>query len=184
MIMKKIVLSLLAITVMAVAVNAQTDKSDWMVGGNMTINTTKGNSEFTFQPSAGYFFAHNFVAGAQFTLSFAKQEDTKYSTFSVGPFARYYFNIKDSQFKPFVHADFNFGSTAVKDYLGKTSTTVTSFFIGAGGAYFINNNVALEALAGYNRSKIETYDPTNGFLFRIGFQVHLLGGEVARVRGK
>jgi len=183
--MKKIIMSLMAVTVMYTAINAQTEKSDWMVGGNMTINTTRGNSEFTFQPSAGYFFANNFVAGAQLTLSFAKQEDTKYSTFSVGPFARYYINIKDSDFKPFFHADFNVGSTGVKvPSFDKTTTTTTSFFIGAGGAYFINRNVALEALAGYNRIKIETYDPTNGFLFRIGFQVHLLGGEVARVRGK
>ncbi|MEO5684797.1 MAG: outer membrane beta-barrel protein [Chitinophagaceae bacterium] len=183
--MKKIVMSLLAVTVMATVVNAQTDKGDWMIGGNMRINTTKGNSEFALMPSAGYFFARNFVAGAQITLSFAKQEDTKYSSFSAGPFARYYFNIKDSDFKPFLHADFNVGSTGVKvASFDKTTTTTTSFFIGAGGAYFINSNVALEALAGYNRTKIETYDPTNGFLFRIGFQVHLLGGEVARVRGK
>jgi len=178
--MKKIVLSLLTITVMAVAVNAQTEKSDWMVGGNMTINTTSGNSNFTFQPNGGYFFANNFVAGGQVKLSFSKSEDIKTTEFSVGPFARYYFNLKDSDFKPFLHADFNFGTIKIAD----NSTTVTSFVIGAGGAYFINQNVALEALAGYNRSKIETHDPTNGFIFRIGFQVHLLGGEVARVRGK
>ncbi|MEO6315313.1 MAG: outer membrane beta-barrel protein [Chitinophagaceae bacterium] len=183
--MKKILSTILASMLLLNLLHAQTDKGDWMVGGNMTINTTKGNSEFTLQPSAGYFFANNFVAGAQFTMSFSKQEDTKYSTLSVGPFARYYINIKDSQFKPFFHADFNVGSTAVKiPPFDKTSTTTTSFFIGGGGAYFINSNVALEALAGYNRIKIETYDPSNGFLFRIGFQVHLLGGEVARVRGK
>ena len=182
--MKNYLLTLLAITAMVTVSNAQTEKTDWLVGGNMTINTTEGNSQFTLQPSAGYFFARNFAAGGQVTLSFAKQEDTKYSSFSIGPFARYYFDIRNSPFKPFLHADLNFGSTAVKDNFGKTSTTTTSFFIGAGGAYFINSNVALEALAGYNRTKIETYDPTNGFLFRIGFQVHLLGAEVARVRGK
>jgi len=183
--MKKIVLNLFTLLLLASVANAQTDKGDWMVGGNMTINTTKGNSEFAFQPSAGYFFANNFVAGGQFILNFSKQEDTKYSTLAAGPFARYYFNISNSAFKPFLHADFSVGSTSVQIAgLDKTSTTTTSFFIGAGGAYFINSNVALEALAGYNRIKIETYDPSNGFIFRIGFQVHLLGGEVARVRGK
>ena len=182
--MKKIVLSLLAITVMAAVVNAQTDKSDWMVGGNMTINTTKGNSEFTLLPAAGYFFANNFVAGAKFNVGFSKKDETKYTSLGIGPFARYYFNIKDSEFKPFVEADWSISNETSK-YLGvKDSYTVTNFFIGGGLAYFINSNVALEALAGYNRSKIETLDPTNGFAFRIGFQVHLLGHEVARVRGK
>lgn len=183
--MKKIVLSVLTVVVMTAVANAQTDKEDWMVGGNMIVNTTSGNSQFAFTPSAGYFFANNFVAGGQVTLDFTKKEETKYSTFSIGPFARYYINIKDSRFKPFFHADFNVGSTGVKEPgLDKISTTTTSFFIGAGGAYFVNNNVVLEALAGYNRTKIETYDPTSGFIFRLGFQVHLLGHEVARVRGR
>ncbi len=183
--MRKILMSLLAVVIISNFVHAQTDKGDWMVGGNMIINTTSGNSQFTLMPSAGYFFANNFVAGGQFTVSFAKQEETKYTTFSVGPFARYYFNINGSDFKPFLHADFNVGSTSVKEPLfDKTSTTTTNFFIGAGGAYFINSNVALEAVAGYNRTKIETYDPTSGFIFRLGFQVHLLGGEVHKVTGK
>ncbi|HTL06916.1 MAG TPA: outer membrane beta-barrel protein, partial [Chitinophagaceae bacterium] len=150
--MKKIVCSFLALFLLASFAKAQTEKGDWLVGGSMTINTTKGNSEFTFQPSGGYFFANNFAAGAQLQLSFSKQEDTKYSAFSAGPFARYYINIKESALKPFFHADFNIGSTGVKvPGFDKTSTTTTSFFIGAGAAYFINNNVALEALAGYNR---------------------------------
>ena len=183
--MRKILCSFLAFVLFATVAIAQTDKGDWLVGGSMTINTTKGNSEFTFLPSGGYFFANNFAAGAQVQLSFSKQEDTKYSAFSVGPFARYYINLKESALKPFFHADFNVGSTGVKvPGFDKTTTTTTSFFIGAGAAYFINSNVALEALAGYNRIKIETYDPSNGFRFRIGFQVHLLHGEVSRVTGK
>jgi len=182
--MKKIVLSLLAVVVMSTLVNAQTDKGDWMVGGNMTINTTKGNSEFSLLPSAGYFFANNFVAGAKFNVGFATEDEKKTTSLGVGPFARYYINIKDSQFKPFFEADWSISNESSKFQGVKDSYTVTNFFLGGGVAYFINSNVALEALAGYNRSKVETLDPTNGFAFRIGFQVHLLGHEVARVRGR
>ena len=181
--MKKIALGVTALLDVVSIANAQTDKGDWMVGGNMTINTTSGNSEFSLTPSAGYFFAKNFAAGALVTLKFQNIEGTKYSTVEVGPFARYYFDLKNSNFKPFLHADFNFGNSTVKNDFGKVNSTVTSFFIGAGGAFFINPNVALEAVAGYNRSKIENLPPDNGFLFRIGFQVHLLGHEVARLKG-
>jgi Outer membrane protein beta-barrel domain len=181
--MKKIMPGLIALIAIATTVNAQTEKGDWMVGGDMSINTTKGNSEFALQPMAGYFFAKSFVAGSEFNLTFRKEETTKTSIFGVGPFARYYFDLKSSDFKPFLHADFNFSSETDKDELNKNSTTITSFFIGAGGAYFINSNVAIEAVAGYNRSKVENLSPDGGFRFHLGFQVHLLGNEVSRLKG-
>jgi opacity protein-like surface antigen len=182
--MKKTALVFLAAMVVFSAVKAQTDKGDWMVGGNMTINTTKGNSQFSLLPGAGYFFARNFAAGANFTLSFEKFDQTKTTTLGVGPFARYYFSLANPDLKPFLHADFSLLTETSKYPTYKNSNTATSFFVGGGLAYFINPNVALEAVAGYNRTKVETLDPTNGFLFRIGFQVHLLSGEVERVRGK
>jgi Outer membrane protein beta-barrel domain len=183
-IMRKIVFSLIIVIAMVIKVNAQTNKGDWMVGGNMTINTTSGNSQFILQPSAGYFFAKNFVAGSELLLSFQKIEQTKLLSIGVGPFGRYYFDLKNSNFKPFIHTSLNFATTTVKsDFDPKNSFTSTSFFIGGGGAYFINSNVALEAMAGFNRSKVETSDAANGFLFRVGFQVHLLGHEVSSRSG-
>jgi Outer membrane protein beta-barrel domain len=180
--MKRIGLNLVAAMLIVSVANAQTDKGDWMVGGNMTINTTSNNSQFTLQPSGGYFFAKNFAAGSELTLSFGKFGDEKTSKVGVGPFARYYFELKSSDFKPLIHADFTFANLVTKSLGLKTSNTVTSFFIGAGGAYFINSNVALEAVAGFNRSKVENESPEGGFLFRIGFQVHLLGHEVSRLK--
>lgn len=180
--MKRIILNLAFIMMIVSVTNAQTDKEDWLVGGNMTINTTSNNSQFTLQPSAGYFFAKNFAAGSELTLSFGKFGDTKTSIIGAGPFARYYFDLRNSDFKPLIHADFTFANEVTKYQGLKTSNTVTSFFIGAGGAYFINSNVALEAVAGFNRSKVENESPEGGFLFRIGFQVHLLGNEVSRLK--
>ena len=181
--MKKIIMGLLTLTVMTIAANAQTEKGDWMVGGNLTISTATGSSQFTLQPMGGYFFANNFVAGLNVTFNFQKQGDVKTNEIAAGPFARYYFNIKNSSFKPFFHAEYNLGNLETTVPGSKSSNTMGHFFLGAGGAYFINSNVALEAVGGYNHTKVQGVPAENGFLFRIGFQVHLLGGEVARVRG-
>jgi Outer membrane protein beta-barrel domain len=182
--MKKILLSIVAVTVMATVVNAQTEKGDWMVGGNIVISTPTGNSQFAIQPSAGYFVANNFVVGADVSLNFAKVGDVKTSAITAGPFARYYINIKNSAFKPFFHAEYNLGNVVTTIPTSKTTNTTGKFFLGAGGAFFINSNVALEAVAGYEHTKVQGTPVENGFLFRLGFQVHLLGSEVERVRGR
>ncbi len=161
---------------------AQTDKGDWMVGGNMIINTTQGNKQFVFQPSGGYFFAKNFVAGAMLTFSVVQPDQVQTTTFGLGPYARYYFDLKNATFKPFLESDLSFGTQTRDENGSRSNTTINSFFLGAGGAFFINSNVALEAVAGMNRSKVQSKSPETGFLFRFGFQVHLLNSEVARLK--
>jgi outer membrane protein W len=182
--MDKRILFLSTMVVFGLAASAQTEKGDWMVGGNFTIRTNKNNSLVAILPSAGYFFANNFVAGASFNLSFEKTGDAKTNTQSVGPFARYYFNLKSSDFKPFLHAEWNIGNVNTTLPLTKTSNTSSNFLLGAGGAFFINSNVALEGVAGFAHSKVQGQSPENGFAFRVGFQVHLLGSEVERVRAR
>ena len=180
--MEKIVLSFLLLTALVGGVNAQTEKGDWMVGGDLIIKTPKDNSQYAIQPSAGYFFAHNLVAGAIFNLDFEKTGDQKTNTQSIGPFARWYFSLKTPDFKPFLHAEWVIGNKVTTSPSSpKISNTTGNFLLGAGGAFFINSNVALEAVTGFTHSKVQGQDPENGFLFRIGFQVHLLGSEVERV---
>lgn len=178
--MKKVFISSALLLLMVISFNAsaQTDKGDWMVGGQLAFNTTSGNNSFTLAPSAGYFFAKNFAAGSELILSFSKFGDEKRSVFGIGPFARYYFELKEPQFKPLVHASFTIASETSKQPSSKTTNTARSFFIGAGGAYFINDNVAIEGVLGYNNTKVESSGAEGGFLFRIGFQIHLLGHEV------
>ncbi|MBI2730520.1 MAG: porin family protein [Sphingobacteriales bacterium] len=180
--MKKIslALSLIVFTLLSTSVSAQTDQGDWMVGGQLSFNTTSGNSSFTLAPNAGYFFGKNFAAGSEVTLAFSKFGDAKSSAIGVGPFARYYFELKEPNFKPLVHASFGVASVTNKFLGEKTTNTARNFFIGAGGAYFINSNVALEGVMGYNNSKVESSPSEGGFLFRIGFQIHLLGHEVKK----
>jgi outer membrane protein W len=170
---------------MGLLLKAQTNQGDWMVGGNLNINTAKNNSTFAFNPNAGYFFADNFVAGAQLGFEATSFGDVRITGFSVGPFARYYFNIKDDKLKPFVNGSVGFITEKTKTKVNNntdevTTNTATSAFLGLGAAYFINSNVALEGVAGYVYNKFENRPATNGFGLRIGFQIHLLGSEVKR----
>lgn len=164
---------------MSVYVNAQTDKGDWLVGGGLLLNTTKGNSQFTFMPNVGHFFAKGFAAGAEMTISSSKFGIQRETTLGIGPFARYYFELKEPVFKPYLHAGFDVLSIRQK-VEGQEAETETgrTFLFGAGGAYFINDNVAIDGLIGYNHTKVENASGQGGLLFRIGFQVHLLGSEV------
>ena len=172
--MKKVLLSLL-LSMTVAFVFAQTNKTDWMIGGNIRVNTAKSNNEVTIQPMAGYFFADNFAAGSEFKLSYSKFGAEKSRSIGVGPFARYYFNLKNSSFKPLVHSTVTFESVNTNENGTESTNTVTSIYILGGAAYFINENVAVEALMGYNRSKYENQDSEGGFVFRLGFQVHLTG---------
>lgn len=166
---------LIAVTSSAV-VEAQTDKGDWMVGGSLLLNTTEGNKTFTLTPNVGHFFARGFVAGAEMTISTSRLGEVRTTTLGVGPYVRYYFELKEPSFKPLVHAGFDVLSVRTKPP-GETETA-RSFLFGLGGAYFINDNVAIDGLLGYNHTKVENESGEGGLLFRIGFQVHLLRREV------
>jgi hypothetical protein len=161
--MKNFLTSLFAIVTIILSAHAQTEKGDWMIGGSLTISTATNNSQFALEPSAGYFFAYNFVAGASFSLDFGKTGNQKTTSESVGPFARYYFNLKSPTFKPFLHAEYNIGNIVTKFPDSKSSNTVGNFLLGAGGALFINNNVALEAVAGFNHTKVQGLNAENVF---------------------
>jgi outer membrane protein with beta-barrel domain len=180
--MKRLLTAILMLAT-TIAARAQTNSGDWMIGGNVRINTTESNNEFTLQPMAGYFFAKGFAAGAEFKISFSKFGAEKTTAFGIGPFARYYFNLNNSSFKPLLHSSFTVETQTTKENGIKNRNTVTSLFIAGGAAYFINENVAVEAVAGYNRSKYENVDSEGGFAFRLGFQVHLLGREVRTIKG-
>jgi hypothetical protein len=176
--MKKILSCLLSTLLVAAFVNAQTDKGDWMVGGSLSFNTTEGATSFTFNPNVGHFFGRNFAAGAEMVISTAKLGELRSTSLGIGPFARYYFELKEPVFKPYVHGGFSVASVRTKLFGDSETETATGFILGLGGAYFINRNVAIDGLAGYNYTKVENSDGNGGFIFRIGFQVHLLGSEV------
>jgi hypothetical protein len=182
--MKKNVFTLLAILVTAGSVSAQTEEGSWMVGGNFNLNTSSNNSAFGFSPSAGYFFANNFAAGAMFNFDYEKMSDIKNTGFGVGPFARYYFGSNDA--RPFLHGQWSYLSSKNETPLASSTRNGGNFLIGGGVAGFINRNVAIEGLAGYSHTKYRHASDggTGGFALKVGFQVYLSGSQMSRVTGQ
>ena len=180
--MKKTMLSVI-ICCVAYAVQGQTEKDDWLIGGTLQFNTSKANSVFQFSPQVGYFIINNFAIGGRFVVDHNKLGDDRTTAIGAGPFARYYF-LK-AKFRPFVAADMDFSS--VKRKTGSTpSSTETAFnyFIGGGGAFFISDNVALETIMGYRYTKVENKESAGGFNFRIGFQVYINRYQADEVKSR
>jgi len=182
--MKKILFSLVIFTGIT-ATYAQTQKNDWMIGGNFRLNTSDNNTQIAFTPNAGLFVIDNLAVGGNLSLSYSKSGNNKFTSFGIGPFVRYYFTTETQIVRPILHGSFNYLSTKNKIGNNASSTnTGTNFFIGGGAAMFISNNVSIDALMGYDRTKYSDFDGSGGFAFNIGFQVYLLKNQVDKLKGK
>lgn len=178
--MKKHVLSALVLLSVAVAASAQTEQGNFLVGGNLELNTGKNSTLVTVNPSAGYFFIENFAAGANVGFTTSKVGDIKSTAVSVGPFARYYFGTMNV--RPFAHADLGFTSAKTKLAAQNSRTeTGSNYFLGGGLAAFINRNVAIEGLVGYRHTALKDEEGSGGFNLRVGFQVYLSKRQVERL---
>lgn len=169
--MKKILLALVMVMCSAALVQAQTEKEDWMVGGNFALNTTK-NTTIGLNPSAGYFILNNLAIGGSFNFSYVKVSTEKATAYGAGPFARYYFG--KGNLKPFVASEFLF-NTSKTETEGEPSSTYNghNFFLGGGLAAFVNEHVAIETLLGYSNTKYSKTESSGGLAIRIGFQIYL-----------
>ena len=175
-------LYLISFLVSSIALNAQTDKGDWMVGGNLAFNTAKKNTSIQFTPQAGFFFAKNFVLGGQLAVAYNEQGSTNITDFGIGPYVRYYFG--ETKARPFFAGDMNFLSSHVKTPLGTSNTTAFEYFLGAGASFFINENVAVDGILGYRHAQYKNEEGSGGLNLRIGFQVFLSRRQVSRLTGK
>lgn len=180
--MKKFLLSLLALSAFTVA-NAQTDKNDWMVGGNFRLNTSDNNTEIALTPDAGLFVIKNLAIGGNLALAYAKSGDAKSTTFGIGPYVRYYFT--NANVRPILHGSLNFTSQKVKiTGLPSTTNNGSSYFLGGGAAIFISDQVSIDGVMGYAHSKFKGFEGGGGFALNIGFQVYLLQRQMDKIRGK
>ena len=139
--MKKLVLSLIAVTALAFSTQAQTEKGNYIIGGNVELNSgkndgaPKSNINFSIVPSVGYFVTDNLAIGTgvgyQFNKYYSIQpantfSSTKQQAFVVSPFARYYKGINE-QFKFFgqLSVPMSFGNTKVGDVDGNNYVKVS-----------------------------------------------------------
>lgn len=171
---------------------AQFKKGTIMAGGGITgaFNTYKQRSgattttdytdnSITFAPQVGYFILDNLAVGAGLGIS---TETTKYktssdkfknNTLSAGPFVRYYYRHF------FAHGQFQFGKNTDQDVgvNGPVETTHTSSWkLGVGYAWLLNEHIAVEPLLGYGSTidKESSYtDSAPRLSFQVAFQVYL-----------
>lgn len=142
--MKKTIFALFVTLLLAVTTHAQLmDKGTLMAGGSLELTTKNSDNVFILNPMLGYAFTDNTMLGASVSYS----SITKLSSFSIGPFARYYFN-----FGLFGHTGVNFSHVESAERKNDFD-----FVFGAGYAAFLNDNVALEPLFTVNVLDGETY---------------------------
>ncbi len=177
--MKKIIGFLLVLAISG-SVKAQTAKGDWMVGGYFRINTSDNNTQIGLTPSVGVFLIDNLAVGGNLLLDFTKTGDNKVTNFGIGPFARYYFT--NANVKPIIHGNLNFISQKLKAGSISNTNSGMNYFLGGGAAIFINDQVSIDLLAGYDHSRFDG-EGSGGFAFNVGFQVYLHKSQVDKVRG-
>jgi len=131
--MKKTIFALLVMLGMATGLHAQLiDEGTIMAGGSLEFTTENEDNVFILNPMLGYSFVDKTMLGASVSYS----SISKLNAFSIGPFARYYFN-----FGLFAHAGLNFEHMEQAE-----NENDLDFLLGLGYAAFLNDNVALEPL--------------------------------------
>lgn len=179
--MKKILLSL-AFTIIVAATYAQTDKGDWMLGGNFQLNTSDNNTQIALTPNAGLFVIDKLAIGGNLLIDYSKIGNNKRTDFGIGPFVRYIFT--NANVRPILHGSLNFLSSRVKTSLVSNTENGISYFLGGGAAIFISDQVSIDGIMGYSHAKYADFDGSGGFALTIGFQVYILKRQMDRVRGK
>jgi hypothetical protein len=177
--MKKIILAVF-LSAIITAINAQTEKGDWLVGGRIDLNTSNNNTHIGFSPNGGYFIINNLAIGGNLMIDYSKSGNGKVTDLGFGPFARYYFTR--AMARPLLQASVDYISRQIKNPASSTTNNGVNLFLGGGLAVFINQNVAIEILAGYSNNKYKGIDGSSGFSLGIGFQVYLNKGQVENLR--
>lgn len=176
--MKKLIFSLCMLTglMAATTADAQLQKGTFLVGGQLAnLNFGLGSSNsvsLSITPKVGYFIENNLAIGAEVPLGFkaVKGFDPIYN-YGVGAFGRYYFAPKEYNIDNVLNKGRFFGEVGA-GIAGKTGVDVGfNINIGAGYAYFITPNVALETMVRYQG----TYGTgsSSGLDINLGFQIHL-----------
>ena len=147
---KKLFMAMTLILSMSSMVFAQTQKGNWILSGNSSLQVSstkpeKGESTTTviLNPSVGYFVANNLAVGAGVSL----RADEGSTHFSVLPTASYFFESQ-SQVKPF--AQLGIGYSSISN--GDNTYGGLALGAGAGIVYLLNRNVGINLGLQYMRS--------------------------------
>ena len=157
--MKKLLLSMVAVVGFALATQAQTEKGNVLLGGNVGFNTSKTDGaeksdvSFSIVPTVGYFVSDNLAIGTGVGYNYDKSVSGKNlnQAFEVSPFGRYYVNLSD-QFKFFgqLSVPMAFGNNKLVDDQGNVaddkyaSTTSIGVNLAPGLAFYPTKRFGIE----------------------------------------
>jgi hypothetical protein len=189
--MKKFLAVALLVAGTILGANAQIQKGNVMVGGNLA-NFNLGLDDpnifsVDITPKAAWFIEDNIALGGyvNFGLETAKNSSTT-TSYGFGGLGRYYTG-KDVEVlrhgRLFAEATVGFGGVNVSNGGGKTNGLNLS--VGPGFAYFITPNIGLETLLKYNGLVgFGSATAQNNLSLSFGFQIYLPGQRTAnKVKG-
>jgi len=184
--MKKLLTTVMFSAITILAANAQIQKGNVMVGGNLTnINLGLDNPKIfsvDITPKAAWFIQDNVAVGGyvNFGLKTAKNSNTT-TTYGVGALGRYYTGkdvevLRHGRF--FAEATAGIGGVNVSK--GGGNTNGLNLSVGPGFAYFITPNIGLETLLKYNGLiGFGSATTQNNLNLSFGFQIYLPGQRTA-----
>jgi hypothetical protein len=190
--MKKHLLGIsVALLVLSTATHAQIQQGYYLIGGNLATSSIGFSDGTPFNlnitPKVAWFRNNNIAVGGfvDIGLSTAKDAGTTFN-YGVGPLARYYFGKSDvNTATTSARASSRFfleGTVGIQgiNASGGSSTNGLGVGIGPGLAYFINDNIALEALLKYNKAFGFGNDDNGSSLLQLnfGFQIYLPRGTL------
>ncbi len=182
--MKKILFSTLFILACSLgAATAQLQKGSVLVGGSIgNISFGLGDASvfsMGITPRAGYFIQDNLAIGAKVDAGFVTQKggNTTYN-YGVNGFGRYYFGPKEfdtllKQGRWFAEVGAGFSGI-------KGADPGFNLNFGPGYAYFLNEHVAVEALALYNGQFGS--GSVHGLSLNVGFQIYLPLSKIKKMK--
>lgn len=153
--MKKLLLTLTAVSALTFAASAQTEQGKFLLGGNVSYNgesvkdsDIKSNS-FGIIPQVGYFLSDNIAVGTGIGYQWNKNEsstnvETTKGEFVLAPFGRIYSNNQGPvKFFGQLSVPMAWGTTEVNDE--KTGSTAQyGVELAPGIAYFPTSNIGIE----------------------------------------
>jgi len=161
-----------------VTLSGQTEKGSMFIGG--TAGLQIGNVEYfgepaddvtsiSLLPQLGFFIADQLAIGGNVTIEYLSFYGESVTTVGIKPLVRYYF-IEMGNAELFAQARIGYARTF---FYGEGLGNI-GFGIGAGMDAFIKENVALEILAGYDRTSYPEYEESyGGFGITFGFLIFL-----------
>lgn len=176
--MKKLVLSLLAVSALAFSTQAQTEKGKFMIGGNVEFNSEKAEGaekadiNLSLVPSVGYFIGNNIAVGTGIGYEFNKIHSAdanaiaKTQAFVVAPFARYYAGTEQFKFFGQLSVPMAFGNLKGSldggdNYTKVGTTSSIGVALSPGVAFFPSKRFGIEFSVNgisYNDYKVEDRD--------------------------